>query len=427
VNDALDIGAWLAAFVRAPGFLDRYPLYAAILSRLEPVLDPSVKRMAVSFHEGSSGGRFYLHINVDSFVAEPQWLRGILLHEVHHVALGHLTHPRFRSDAIEDAELLDLALEMSANEHIEEPLPNPIVWTAYADFGIRAGQSSLDRYQKLLDASRTGRLRDRSRSGDGDPASRRVDDHRFLTSSVRDGGSVEMTRQLLEGSFAEARASSAEAANEDPERRLVAGRTPGHLLEALTGTSAEPEVALDWKHALAMFVARARAPVHTWSRPSRRFRARVGAIPGRTYAPRAMERPSLLVAIDTSMSMTTRELEEIARQLRVLAKHAQLRVVECDTEIEREYAFEGALHDVAGRGGTDLRPVFEPAFLAARKLDGVVYFTDGEGPTPLVPPNLPVLWILTKPDAFACPWGERASMLRAKPVEKATKTRRKRG
>ncbi len=425
MSSELDIATWLASFVRAPGFLDRYPLYAAILARLAPVADPSVKRMAVSYHEGVTGGRFYLHVNVEAFVAEPLYLRGILLHEVHHVALGHLTHPRFRSDAFEDAELLELAIEMSANEHIEEPLPNPIVWTTYADFGIRAGQSSIDRYTRLLEASRTGRLRDRSRRGDGGPAARCVDDHRFITSSVRDGGSVEMTRQLLEGSFAEARDLSAENANEDPERRLVAGQTPGHLLESLTGTRAAPEVAVDWRTALAMFVARARAPVHTWSRPSRRFPTRIGAIPGRTYAPRAMERPSLLVAIDTSMSMTTRELEEIARQLRVLATHAGLHVVECDTEIEREYAFEGALHDVAGRGGTDLRPVFEPVFLGSRKVDGVVYFTDGDGPTPADPPSVPVLWILTKPEAFTCPWGERASMVRPgrtdleKPARKA--------
>src|SRR5690349_19460565 len=86
-----EIDAWLDAFRRSPAFLERYPFYAAILGRMAPVSDPSVKRMAVSLH----GGRFYLHINVDSFVREPQFLLGVLLHEVHHVALGHLCHPKF--------------------------------------------------------------------------------------------------------------------------------------------------------------------------------------------------------------------------------------------------------------------------------------------------------------------------------------------
>jgi len=140
VSAASDLGAWLDAFLRDPGFLERYPYYAAILARLHPVADPSVQRMAVSLHDR----QFYLHINIDAFLAAPQYLRGVLLHEVHHIALGHLGHPKFTE--ADEAELMDLALEMSANEYIEEPLPNPILWQAYAAIGICAGQSSIERY-----------------------------------------------------------------------------------------------------------------------------------------------------------------------------------------------------------------------------------------------------------------------------------------
>ena len=87
-------------------------------------------------------------------------------------------------------------------------------------------------------------------------------------------------------------------------------------------------------------------------------------------------------------------------------------VAECDVEITRVYAFEGTVAEVAGRGGTDLRPVFADAFLGARKVSGVVYFTDGEGPFPEAAPRVPVLWVLTKPGAFKCPWGERAALER---------------
>ncbi|MEO8874895.1 MAG: VWA-like domain-containing protein, partial [Polyangiaceae bacterium] len=165
---------------------------------------------------------------------------------------------------------------------------------------------------------------------------------------------------------------------------------------------------LDWKTAMKMFIAKSRAPVHTFSRPSRRFPDQIGIVPGRTYSPRVLVRPSLLVAVDTSMSMTPRELDEIGRQLTKLAEHARITVAECDTEITRTYGFDGILSDVAGRGGTDLRPVFAPEFLGRTKADGVVYFTDGEGPFPDAPPRVPVLWILTKPAKFACHWGARA-------------------
>jgi predicted metal-dependent peptidase len=162
-----------------------------------------------------------------------------------------------------------------------------------------------------------------------------------------------------------------------------------------------------------MFVARERAPVHTYARPNRRFPARVGEVPGRSYTQRVVPRPTLLIAIDTSMSMTRTELDEIARQLRPMSEVARLVIVECDAKIHRVAPFDGTLHTLQGRGGTDLRPVFEPALRKAHRADGIVYFTDGRGPFPDAPPEVPVLFILTKPDDFACPWGVRAAFPRA--------------
>jgi predicted metal-dependent peptidase len=395
-----ELQAFLDGFTRDPAFLSQYPYYAAVLARMIPVADPSVARMAVSLSEG----RFYLHVNVDAFVSEPMYLRGVLLHEVHHIVLGHLAHPKF-ADPLEP-ELMDLALEMSANEHVEEPLPSPIVWQAYAAAGIRAGQSTLQRYDKLREAMREGAFKARPVPG---IAQERADDHRFLGKPSKDPGAVEQTRQLLQ------------KAAEDVEEQLqgtegspllVAGKTPGRLLEELTGVTGPAESAMDWKTALRMFVARARAPVHTYARPNRRFPGRVGEVPGRTYSPRVLTRPSLLVAIDTSLSMSHAELAEVARQLARLAEHARLTVAECDVEIARVYAFEGTIADVAGRGGTDLRPVFEPAFLGARKVEGVIYFTDGEGPFPDHAPPVPVLWVLTRAGKFPCAWGAKALLER---------------
>jgi predicted metal-dependent peptidase len=398
-----EIAAFLDAFVHDPGFLARYPYYAAVLARLAPVADPSVARMAVSLFEG----RFYLHVNVDAFVAEPQYLRGVLLHEVHHLVLGHLSHPKFADPA--EPEIMDLALEMSANEYIEEPLPDPILCRAYAAAGIRAGQSTIERYEKLLAALRGGAYASKPVPGLGQD---RADDHRYLRQPSRPPGAVEQTRQILARAVEDA--GDAQAGEGDPRRALLAGRTPGRLIEELTGVTGPAQTFMDWKTALRMFVARARAPVHTYARPSRRLPGLVGVVPGRAWSPRAIARPSLLVAIDTSLSMTAAELAEVARQLARMADHAEITVAECDVEIARVYAFEGALGEVAGRGGTDLRPVFEDRFLGARRVDGVVYFTDGEGPFPDREPRVPVLWVLTKPGSFACPWGERASLTRGR-------------
>lgn len=409
-----ELATWLDEFVQNAGFLERYPYYAAILAKMSKVADPSVKRMAVSLHDGA----FFLHVNVESFLREPETLRGVLLHEVHHVALGHLTHPKFAE--CEEPELMDLAIEMSANEYIEEPLPNPITWRAYAACGARAGQSTMERYEALVEhAAKTGtRPRPTPTTGGEGPGSA-VDDHRYFAQGRQKPGSAAQNALLLDRAIQDAHVPPP-TPDDGPKRTdpsakpsrasLVAGRTPGSLVEELTGTKRTPESYVDWRTALAMFTARARAPAHTWSRPSRRFPDRPFEIPGRTYRPRRSDEPCLLAAIDTSLSMTLPELEEVVRHLALVNERARLVVAECDVEVSRIYPFSGTIERVSGRGGTDLRPVFAPSILNAHGVDGVVYFTDGEGPYPERPPPIPVLWVLTKPQSFGCPWGERAHL-----------------
>lgn len=435
-----ELEAWLDGFIRDPSFLEAYPYYAAILAKMTPVADPSVARMAVSLHEG----RFYLHVNVDSFMREPQYLRGVLLHEVHHVVLGHLTHPKFAE--CEEPELMDLAVEMSANEYIEEELPPAVTWRAYSAIGMRAGQSTRERYEILVrHLQGTG---SRPKPGAGEQGTGNVDDHRHLAKGETSAGGVAQTALLVGRAVADAKSERAakrpppkepeqppkkkpktrskkgappppepepsydeDEADDDPNvsrRYLIAGRTAGRLIEELSETTRAPDEVMDWRSALAMFVARARAPVHTWSRPSRRFPTRIFEVPGRSWAPRRDAEQHLLVAIDTSLSMTKQELEEIARQLVVLSERARVTIAECDVSVARVYPFAGRIENVVGRGGTDLRPVFAPALLGAHDIDGVVYFTDGDGPYPKDPAPVPTLWVLTKPMSFRCPWGEKA-------------------
>lgn len=405
-----ELEAWLEGFLRDPGFLEAYPYYAAILAKLTPVADSSVGRMAVSLHDG----RFYLHVNVDSFMAEPHFLRGVLLHEVHHIVLGHLTHPKFSE--CEEPELMDLAVEMSANENIEEALPPAVTWRAYSSIGMRAGQSTTERYAIFLRHLQGKGSRPKPQQGE--QGSGTTDDHRYLARGRAEPGSVAQTALLVQRAVEDARGEETEEDRQEREeeeekgnasrRHLVAGRTPGSLVEELFDVTREPEEPMDWRAALAMFVARARSPVHTWSRPSRRFPSRIFEVPGRSWAPRRTEQPRLLVAIDTSLSMTKYELEEIARNLALLSDRAHVTIAECDVSVARVYPFGGKIENVVGRGGTDLRPVFAPALLGANDVDGVIYFTDGDGPHPKEPPPVPTLWVLTKPQTFRCPWGERA-------------------
>ena len=401
----IDLRAWLDAFVHEQGFLARYPYYAHVLASIVPVVDPSVPAMGMSLQGvPGRGGRHYLHVNVEAVMREPQYLRGILLHEVHHVVLGHLAHPKFFE--VDQRELMLIAQETTANEHIEEPLPTPVIWQHFERFGFRAGQSTMERYEKLVKARAEGH------SVSPKPGTKPVDEHDWDDQEAPTPGGVQGTREAIERARDEGRQDAERSKIARPESVWIAGKTPDELLAMLSGSNDAPEVYVDWRDALRNFVAHARAPVHTWSRASRRFPDRIGEVPGRAYRPRSVLRPTILVAIDTSLSMSERELTEIARQLRPMSELAQLIIVECDSAIARVSPFRGALTSLKGRGGTDLRPVFAPAFLAKHGADGVVYFTDGQGPHADHPPRVPVLWMLTKPAEFACPWGDRAQLTR---------------
>jgi predicted metal-dependent peptidase len=387
-----DLGDWLRGFVAEPAFVARYPYYACVLGRLDPVIDPSVPVMGVSMHEA----RFYLHINAEYFQRHPEFLRGVLLHEVHHIALGHLSHAKFTAPAHPD--LMEIAKEISANEHIEEPLPPAITLRDYERFGLAAGQSTLDRYERLVALRNEGKLPPRL-------------EPRFLDSHLPqpdDPGAPARARALLSDAVDEAEARDPQL---QERQARVCGRKPGQLLEALDQLGS-PELPIDWRAAVRMFTARVRAPAHTYARPSRRFPSRTGEIPGRIWAPRNELRPRVVVAIDTSASMSAHDLTQVARQLTPLSEHAQLTIAEVDTELQRVYPFDGKLEMVMGRGGTDLRPALARAFLERQRARGLIYFTDGQGPFPESAPGLPVLWVLTGDEPFECPWGQRTRFTR---------------
>ncbi|MCB9635433.1 MAG: hypothetical protein H6721_25210 [Sandaracinus sp.] len=150
-----ELGEWLRGFVFEGGFLARYPYYAHVIAGLDAVRDPSVERMAVSFRRvPGRGGRFFLHVNVEAVAREPQFVRGLLLHEVHHVVLGHLTHPKYFGVA--HPELLSMAMEASANEYVDEALPSPLLWEHFREVGFRARQSTMERYELLVAARADG-------------------------------------------------------------------------------------------------------------------------------------------------------------------------------------------------------------------------------------------------------------------------------
>jgi len=190
---------------------------------------------------------------------------------------------------------------------------------------------------------------------------------------------------------------------------------PGAILELLDRSFSVAALAgaarakLSWQRILRRLLAVDHVAEPTYLRPPRRFPDLVGVLPGSRRVPTKLR---IMAAIDTSGSMSSATLDEIAAELRVMSRSYDVSVVEFDAVIQRRYRLgptqpaqpgghsgNDLLSAMQGRGGTNFHPVFHPSILEwaadGAELSGIVVFTDGVGPAPEVPPREPVIWILT--------------------------------
>jgi predicted metal-dependent peptidase len=413
---------WFESLLDETRFLQRYPHYAGVLARMEPVATTSIKVMAVSLRrwdDPNSG--FQLLVNRDYFESRPQFRAGVLLHEIQHVLLGHLTTPKFHCVLFPKA--MELAMEVSANEFIHEPLPEAGVNIALlSQYGIKPGQSTMERYALLQTACQNGRLK-----LDDSWSSRMHDTHRPCQAGAgggaglgdmldaRSDGATEKNwtrKSLLLGlptsaaglrQMKEAIAlhlAGEHGGTEDPLQDDNLPRRGKELSRVLVFSGARAE--LNWARVLREAFPQRRRIQPDYLRPNRRFPRRVGEIPGRRRRP---PKPKLLVGIDTSGSMSGEALGRVAREIQRLACQATLTLAECDAAIHRIYPMAGPLGPFVGGGDTNFVPVFDEV-RATRQFEGLVYFTDGKGNQPKTAPSIPTLWVLTHGDPFYPKWGK---------------------
>ena len=111
-------------------------------------------------------------------------------------------------------------------------------------------------------------------------------------------------------------------------------------------------------------------------------------------------RQKMLLAIDTSGSVSNSELKEFMNEMHHLYKcGVDITIIQCDTTIKSIEPYKGEKeYSVTGRGGTSFDPVLE-YYNANKKYTSLVYFTDGEAWTD-VKPKKAVLWVLSERSDF---------------------------
>lgn len=109
-------------------------------------------------------------------------------------------------------------------------------------------------------------------------------------------------------------------------------------------------------------------------------------------------RQHMLLAIDTSGSVSDSELKEFMNEIHHIHKSGvDITIIQCDTIIQSIKEYDGKFGGIAisGRGGTEFDPVLEYYNENLRKYTSLVYFTDGECRAD-VKPKAPVLWVISE-------------------------------
>jgi predicted metal-dependent peptidase len=153
---------------------------------------------------------------------------------------------------------------------------------------------------------------------------------------------------------------------------------------------------IDWKFELYNAINRHMRNNYAFMPPNKKHLYRGFALPSLTS-----DTLSLIVAIDTSGSIQEEILGAFIEEFKAIMQNfpaVNIELLIADAKVHAHYSFRGA-EDLdfvlKGGGGTDYRPVFEYIDANFPMASMLLYFTDGEGVFPRIPPAYEVLWALS--------------------------------
>lgn len=168
------------------------------------------------------------------------------------------------------------------------------------------------------------------------------------------------------------------------------GNVPGEMVGRikLIRDKKKPKPVADWKKYFRRYIG------NEFSDQIKKSRKRESMRFPDAAGNRHKRKSHILVAIDTSGSVSMPEYREFFGQLKTM-KDVTFHVVECDAEIQFEYDFNGTIRETLhGGGGTSFYPPIKMYLDNRRKYEGIVYFTDGECDIPSITPK-ETLWVIS--------------------------------
>lgn len=343
------------------------PFFGSLALRMELLNDPAC---ATAYTDGRVIG--YNPKFTDDLTADE--LKGLLAHEVMHVALAH--HLR-RGDR--EPNKWNMAGDYAINDIL---LESGFVLPSGGLSGMGTDKSADTLYQRFShdvpDPPAWGEVRDfPGKSGSGATPS-------------------ELARATQEVKV---------MVNQAATQAKAMGSLPGMLERLVEGITHPP---LNWREVLRRFMARVSKNDYSWSPPNRR------------YVHQGLYLPSLLstgidggiIAVDTSGSVRNHQVAQFAAEISAIveAVDTTVIVIYCDTRVRKVETF--GRYDLPikikpmGGGGTDFRPPFDWVENGGYSPAYLVYLSDLGGMRFPDEPGYPVLWAKLGKRGLNPPFGE---------------------
>lgn len=190
-----------------------------------------------------------------------------------------------------------------------------------------------------------------------------------------------------------------------------AGSIPGSIQVALTELL-NPK--LHWSTILQKYMNAYAKEDYTFKRPNKRFASQGVIMP--SLHSEALGK--IACAVDTSCSVTDEQFNIFRNELAAIHKKlkpSEMTIIDFDTEIRNIYKLKQNdkvdTLNFTGRGGTDMRPVFEYFNNEKDKPVVLIIFSDMECSAITDDPNYPVIWIRLKGYGFNPTFGRLIDLI----------------
>lgn len=388
------------------------PFFAYLTAHLKIKKTEAEKMSSPTIGVDGQGNLYYVEEFIDTLTSET--MRGILCHEVMHCALEHFGRGRIRN---KNQYLFNVACDIAVNDIIQENFSLPKNGLVPNDHEIDLGEGIFvkninektaeeiyyELYKKLKkqhpncfkDTEKYGSFDVHIYTDDGESGDEENGNKNGNGSSK--GGKLQQKKNWKE-------IMSESAAYAKMQGLLPAGieRYVGEILQSK----------LDWKSMLYKYIVNEIPFDYSWSRPHKRSQS-TGV-----YMPNILrESIDIIVAIDTSGSISDKELTEFKSEIVAISKsfaNIRMTALFCDAAVHDVIEItNGTINQfidqpVHGGGGTSFIPVFD--WIQENKPTAriLVYLTDGFGSFPNYETTR-TLWIINNKDVTP-PFGDTVTI-----------------